>query len=196
MAHPRPLLLPAPPEPFPGWINVQEVPGELGGALLVFYRNVLLWAETPAAERGTLPAGGGADYLDAQPDGVPLPDALAEAFRELRAVRTEPGQARPAAVSRACDAVSEWAEEEGHTGTALAWARAAASAYPPNVAAAHRVGIMARQRRTTPPRKPGSSTRGRCHAGTGIGTGSRCRSTAWATCTSSAASSGRLAPIW
>ncbi|HEU0077581.1 MAG TPA: hypothetical protein VFQ76_08040, partial [Longimicrobiaceae bacterium] len=47
---------------------------------------------------------------------------------------------------RACDAVSAWAEREEHTGTALAWARAAASAYPPNVAAAYRVGIMARRR--------------------------------------------------
>ncbi len=142
MPHPRPLLLPVPPEPFPGWTNVQEVPGELGGMLLRFYRSVLLWAETPGAERGTLFGGGRADGLDSPPDGVPL----AEAFRDLRAVRTEPGQVRPAAVSRACDAVSEWAEGEGHTGTALAWARAAASAYPPNVAAAHRVGIMARQR--------------------------------------------------
>jgi len=146
MPHPRPLLLPVPQEPFPGWTNVQEVPGELGGMLLVLYRSVLLWAETPGAERGTLFGGGGADDLDAPPDGVPLAAELAEAFRALRAVRTEPGQVRPAAVSRACDAVSAWAEGEGHTGTALAWARAAASAYPPNVAAAHRVGIMARQR--------------------------------------------------
>ena len=146
MPHPRPLLLPCPPEPFPGWTNVQEVPGELGGMLLLLYRSVLLWAETPAAERGTLFGGGGADGLDAPPDGAPLAVELTEAFRDLRAVRTEPGQVRPAVVSRACDAVSEWAESEGHTGTALAWARAAASAYPPNVAAAHRVGIMARQR--------------------------------------------------
>lgn len=146
MAHPRPLLLPAPPEPFPGWTNVQEVPGELGGVLLVLYRGVMLWAETPPAERAALPGGAGPDDLDAQPGGPPLPDALADAFRDLRAVRTEPGQARPAAVSRACDAVSAWAEEAGHTGTALAWARAAAGAHPPNVAAAHRVGILARRR--------------------------------------------------
>jgi tetratricopeptide (TPR) repeat protein len=146
MPHPRPLLLPCPPEPFPGWTNVQEVPGELGGMLLVLYRSVLLWAETPGAERGTLFGGGSADDLDSPPDGAPLAEGLADAFRDLRAVRTEPGQVRPAVVSRACDEVSEWAEGEGHTGTALAWARAAASAYPPNVAAAHRVGIMARQR--------------------------------------------------
>jgi tetratricopeptide (TPR) repeat protein len=114
--------------------------------LLVLYRSVLLWAETPGAERGTLFGGEGADDLDAPPDGVPLVEALAEAFRDLRAVRTAPGQVRPFVVSRACDAVSEWAEGEGHTGTALAWARAAAGAYPPNVAAAQRVGIMARQR--------------------------------------------------
>ncbi|MET0395719.1 MAG: hypothetical protein ABW277_02725 [Longimicrobiaceae bacterium] len=146
MPHPRPLLLPCPPEPFPGWTNVQEVPGELGGMLLVLYRGVLLWAETPGAERGTLFGGGSADDLDAPPYGAPLAEGLAEAFRDLRAVRTKPGQVRPAVVSRACDAVSDWAEGEGHTGTALVWARAAASAYPPNVAAAHRVGIMARQR--------------------------------------------------
>ncbi|HEX8274998.1 MAG TPA: tetratricopeptide repeat protein [Longimicrobiaceae bacterium] len=146
MAHPRPLLLPAPPEPFPGWTNVQEVPGELGGVLLVLYRGVLLWAETPPAERGELPCGAGADDPHAQPGGAPLPDTLAEAVRDLRELRTEPGQARPAAVSRACDAVSAWAEEAGHTGTALAWARAAAIAHPPNVAAAHRVGILARRR--------------------------------------------------
>ena len=146
MPHPRPLLLPCPQEPFAGWTNVQEVPGEMGGMLLLLYRSVLLWAETPGGERGTLFGGGGADDLDAPPDSLPLAGELAEAFRDLRAVRTEPGQVRPAVVSRACDAVSAWAEGEGHTGTALAWARAAASAYPPNVAAAHRVGIMARRR--------------------------------------------------
>ncbi|HEV2736045.1 MAG TPA: hypothetical protein VGV85_14455, partial [Longimicrobiaceae bacterium] len=146
MPHPRPLLLPAPLEPFPGWINVKEVPGELGGRLLLLYRNVLLWAETPGAERGSLFAGVGPEELDARLDGIPPPEALAEALRGLGAVRTEPARARPALVSRACDAVSAWAEGEGHTGTALAWARAAASAYPANVAAAYRVGIMARRR--------------------------------------------------
>ncbi len=112
----------------------------------MLYRSVLLWAETPAGERGTLFGGGGAGDLTAQPEGISLPDELAGAFRDLCAVRTEPGRVRPVLVSRACDAVSEWAEGEGHTGTALAWARAAASAYPANVAAAHRVGIMARRR--------------------------------------------------
>jgi tetratricopeptide (TPR) repeat protein len=145
MPHPRPLLLPAPPEPFPGWTNVQEVPGELGGRLLVLYRSVLLWADTPGDERRTLFAAGDADRPP-QLDGAPFPEGLADAFRDLGAVRTEPARVRAAQVSRACDAVSAWAEGEGHTGTALAWARAAASAYPPNVAAAHRVGIMARRR--------------------------------------------------
>jgi tetratricopeptide (TPR) repeat protein len=146
MPPPRPLLLPAPPEPFSGWTNVKEVPGELGGTLLVLYRSVLLWADTPADERGTLFAGGSAEEPSAPPDRASLPQELADAFRDLRALRTEPGRVRPALVSRACDAVSAWAEREGHTGTALAWARAAASAYPPNVAAAYRVGIMARRR--------------------------------------------------
>jgi tetratricopeptide (TPR) repeat protein len=145
MPHPQPLLLPAPPEPFPGWTNVQEVPGELGGRLLVLFRSVLLWADTPGDERRTLFAGGGVD-LPPQLDGVPFPEGLADALRDLGAVRTEPGRVRAVQVSRACDAVSAWAEGEGHTGTALAWARAAASAYPPNVAAAYRVGIMARRR--------------------------------------------------
>ncbi|HEV2734024.1 MAG TPA: hypothetical protein VGV85_04260, partial [Longimicrobiaceae bacterium] len=146
MPHPRPLLLPAPAAPFPGWTNVKEVPGELGGRLLVLFRSVLLWAETPAAERGTLFAGGSAEEPSAPVDRASLPEELAEAFRDLGAVRTEPGRVRPAVVSRACDAVSAWAEREEHAGTALAWARAAASAYPPNVAAAYRVGIMARRR--------------------------------------------------
>ncbi|MEW5927228.1 MAG: tetratricopeptide repeat protein [Gemmatimonadota bacterium] len=146
MPLPRPLLLPAPPEPFSGWTNVAEVPGELGGMLLVLYRSVLLWAETPAAERAALFAGGGAGAPGADAGGTALPAEAAEALRDLHAMRAEPGRVRPALVSRACDAVSAWAEAEGHTGTALAWARAAASAYPPNVAAAHRVGIIARRR--------------------------------------------------
>ncbi len=146
MPHPRPHLLPAPPEPFPGWINVREVPGELGGRLLLLFRSALLWAETAAGERGTLFAGVGAGDVEVPLDGVPVPEALAEALRGLGAMRTEPGRVRPALVSRACDAVSAWAEGEGHAGTALAWARAAASAYPPNVAAAYRVGVMARRR--------------------------------------------------
>ena len=150
MPTPRPLLLPAPPEPFPGWTNVKEVPGELGGRLLVLYRSVLLWAETPAAERGALFAGGSGEDLSAPLGRVSLPEVLADAFRELCAVKTEPGRVRPAVVSRACGAVSAWAEREEHTGTALAWARAAASAYPPNVAAAYRVGILARRRADYP----------------------------------------------
>lgn len=146
MPLPRPLLLPAPSEPFSGWTNVAEVPGELGGTLLVLYRSVLLWAETPAAERAALFAGGGAGAPAAEDDGAALPAEAAAALRDLHALRAEPGQARAAMVSRACDAVSAWAEAEGHTGTALAWARAAAVAYPANVAAAHRVGIIARRR--------------------------------------------------
>jgi tetratricopeptide (TPR) repeat protein len=146
MPIPRPLLLPAPPEPFPGWTNVKEVPGELGGTLLVLFRSVLLWAESPAAERATLFSGRSAGELSAPLDRSPLPQELADAVRELCAVRTAPGRVRPSVVSRACDAVSAWAEREEHPGTALAWARAAASAYPPNVAAAYRVGIMARRR--------------------------------------------------
>lgn len=146
MPLPRPLLLPAPSEPFSGWTNVAEVPGELGGTLLVLYRSVLLWAETPAAERAALFAGGGDRLSGTEAAGSALPAEAAEALRDLHALRAEPGRVRPALVSRACDAVSAWAEAEGHTGTALAWARAAASAYPPNVAAAHRVGIIARRR--------------------------------------------------
>lgn len=144
MPHSRSFLLPSPPEPFAGWTNVQEVSGELGGALLVLYRGVLLWAETPPAERGALFAG--AEELPAQLDGIGVPAGAAQALRELCTVRTDPGQVRPAAVSRACDVLSAWAEDEGYTGTALAWARAAAGAHPPNVAAAHRVGILARRR--------------------------------------------------
>jgi tetratricopeptide (TPR) repeat protein len=150
MPAPRPFLLPAPPEPFPGWTNVKEVPGELGGTLLVLYRSVLLWAETPAAERRTLFAGAGAEDLEGRSDRASLPPELVEAFRDLCTVRLEPGRVRPAVVSRACDAVSAWAGREEHTGTALAWARAAASAYPPNVAAAYRVGILARRRADYP----------------------------------------------
>ncbi len=150
MPTPRPLLLPSPPEPFPGWTNVNEVPGELGGRLLVLHRSVLLWAETPAAERRALFSGGIVEALSAPLVRAPLPQGLADAFRDLCAVRTSPGRVRPAVVSRACDAVSVWAEREEHTGTALAWARAAASAYPPNVAAAYRVGILARRRADYP----------------------------------------------
>ncbi|HEX2189032.1 MAG TPA: tetratricopeptide repeat protein [Longimicrobiaceae bacterium] len=148
MPHPRPLLLPAPAEPFPGWINVSEVPGELGGLLLVLYRNVHVWAETTPPERGRLFAGG--DDVCAQLDRLAPAEPLAGALRELCELRGAPERARPAAVSRACDTVSEWAEGEGHAGTAVAWARAAASTYPPNVAAAYRVGILARRRADYP----------------------------------------------
>lgn len=144
MSLPRPLLLPSPAEPFPGWINVREVPGELGGLLLVLYRNVHVWAEAPPAERGRL--FGAADDLLARLDGIAPPGPLAEALRELCELRSAPERVRPATVSRACDAVSAWAEGEGHLGTAVAWARVAAGAYPPNVAAAYRVGILARRR--------------------------------------------------
>lgn len=144
MPLPHPLLLPAPAEPFPGWINVEEVPGELGGLLLVLFRNVHVWAETPSAERDRL--FGSAEDLEAQLDGLALPEGLAGPLRELLELRRAPERVRPAAVSRACDGVSAWAEAAGHAGTAIAWARAAAGAYPPNVAAAYRVGILARRR--------------------------------------------------
>jgi tetratricopeptide (TPR) repeat protein len=117
--------------------------------LLVLYRSVLMWAETPAAERRALCAGG-AQELSAPPGRAPLPQELTDAIRQLCAVRTEPGRVRPPVVSRACGAVSAWAEREEHTGTALLWARAAASVYPPNVAAAYRVGILARRRADYP----------------------------------------------
>lgn len=147
----RPSLLSLPPEPFLGWVNVHEVPGELGGTLMVLYRHVLLWAETPPAERASLYPPSSASVLPAQLDTlIDLPETLASALRALCAVRDAPGEVRAAEVSRACDELSAWAEEAGHLGTAIAWARAAATAYPANVAAAYRVGILARRRAEYP----------------------------------------------
>ncbi|HEV2147485.1 MAG TPA: hypothetical protein VGR37_08780 [Longimicrobiaceae bacterium] len=146
MYRPRSLLLPAPAEPFPGWVNVHEIPGALGGLLLVLYRAAHLWAGTHPAERAELFAGGDSADLVAELERVTILEALAEPLREIAAVRSAPGEVRAPVLSRACDAVSAWAEAEGHAGVAIAWARVAAVAYPANVAAAYRVGVLARRR--------------------------------------------------
>jgi tetratricopeptide (TPR) repeat protein len=145
MHRPRSLLLPAPAEPFAGWVNVHEVDGPLGGALLMLARSVQLWTETLPAERGELFAAGGEPDRAADLDHLDVPEALAGPFHVLATLRSAPGEARAAAVSQACDAVSARAEAEGHPGVAIAWARLAAVVYPANVAAAYRVGLLARR---------------------------------------------------
>jgi tetratricopeptide (TPR) repeat protein len=147
MSRSRPMAFPsAVEEPFRGWINLEELPAPVGRILLPLQRSVEIWGETSPAERGDLFPEAGTDTLRDEIKALGLPDLLDGALRTLVEVREAPMTVRVTTVGEACDAISAWAEAEGHMRTAIAWAATSATANPGNARAMYRVGLLARRR--------------------------------------------------
>ncbi len=71
---------------------------------------------------------------------------LRDRLLPLASLLATPGRASGSEVRRACARVVEWAEREGKLGTALSWARVAATVDPQSAWMAYKVGTLARRR--------------------------------------------------
>ncbi|HEX6748992.1 MAG TPA: tetratricopeptide repeat protein [Longimicrobium sp.] len=132
-------------EPFEGHRVLEEVSGGLGVALWQVTRDVDLWSTTAPEGRVRLFASG---------QGRRRRERMAAlgTLRELRLPLETIGRALEsrsrhagAQVTRACEAVSRWAEKQGLPRTALAFAQSAALATPEQPGPAYEVGQLARR---------------------------------------------------
>lgn len=127
---------------FAGAVLLEELSGPVGFALWQSFRDVQLWSLTPPRERAGLFAPGAAAAR-----AVTLDDAeLRAPVRTLLSMVEAPSTARMEQVAGACATIARWADAEGATGSALAFAEAAASASPDDAALAFAAGRLARRR--------------------------------------------------
>lgn len=139
---PPPLLHGA--EALEGGDVLEEIPGAVGGVLWQALRDVLLWAQTPPAERAELFAAGAQERRLAAQLAAPLDPAVEDALRTLAGLVGDPVATPAEAVALACRQIVQWAEGRGSPATALAFAQNAALACPADAAAAFTVGRIAR----------------------------------------------------
>lgn len=132
-------------EPFAGWRVLDEVHADVGVTLWQFMRDVELWSTSAPEARARLFAPGMAQRRRERVCALgPL--------RELRLPLESIGRAiegrSPSAgaeLTRACEVVSRWAENNGLPRTALAFAQSAALATPDQPGPALAVGLLARR---------------------------------------------------
>ena len=125
---------------------LDEVRGDLGVLLWRSLRNAVLWAATPAAQRGALFSPDAAGEREAELARLqPEAELAAPLSVVVRLLESPAGMDVPRLVN-ACRRVAFWAEQRGHLATALEWAQAAAAAAPHSAALAYAVGRLARRR--------------------------------------------------
>ncbi len=125
---------------------LQEIHGGAGLLLWQALRDVFLWASTPPVERQGLFSAEAERKRLAEILAVELEGTLEEPLGVLTAMVGQPERVRAERVAFACRQISQWAEEKGALGTALAFSQAAALACPGDASAAFKVGQIARKR--------------------------------------------------
>jgi tetratricopeptide (TPR) repeat protein len=125
---------------------LREVGGEVGILLWQAYRNVMFWSTTDAGERGQLFAPDAGTRRRAEIAEARVPERLAAALESVAAMLEAPEATSGDRVAQACTDVAQWAEDEGHMNTGLAYAQAAAVASPGRARLALAVGQLARRR--------------------------------------------------
>lgn len=132
-------------EPFEGFRVLEEVPGQLGVTLWQYARDVELWSTTPPETRHRLFVAGQSQRRRDRTAALRSMGELRLPLLSLsRAIERRTHNAG-AQVTRACDAVSRWAQDQGLPRTALAFAQSAALATPDQPAPALAVGVLARR---------------------------------------------------
>jgi tetratricopeptide (TPR) repeat protein len=128
-----------------GAVVLHENEGELGYLLWLTLRSVLLWSETPRAERSDLFVEGAGETRRARMLAAGVPDVLASPLSRLARLLEVPAQAEPYEVARACERIAGWASDERHVGTALEFVQAAAHSCPADPRLSLMAGRMARE---------------------------------------------------
>ena len=117
----------------------------LAGAL----RDVMLWAETPAAERAMLFSAHGARAREEQlGEAVNEPDLWAPLFA-LALLAEEPMEVDLPRLVQACRRIASWADAGGKPGTRLAFVQASALLRPHDAVLATEVARLSRDRGET-----------------------------------------------
>lgn len=132
-------------EPLEGGTVLQEYPTEVGVLLWQALRDVVLWAQTPPAERSELFTAKARERRLAAIAAASADPALESHLRLLAELTASSGSVREEVLSAASRSVSDWAEAQGKMGTALAFAQNAALASPGEAGAALNVGRLARE---------------------------------------------------
>ncbi|HEX8242589.1 MAG TPA: tetratricopeptide repeat protein [Longimicrobium sp.] len=132
-------------EPFEGWRVLDELHSAVGVTLWQFMRDVELWSTSAPDARARLFAPGMAQRRRDRLNALgPLRELRLPLESIGRAIESRSPEAGPQ-LTRACEAVSRWAEDNGLPRTALAFAQSAALATPDQPGPALAVGLMARR---------------------------------------------------
>ncbi|HEX8906348.1 MAG TPA: tetratricopeptide repeat protein, partial [Longimicrobiaceae bacterium] len=124
---------------------LDEITGDLGLVLWRSARNVLLWAETPAASRASLFAGSAGRARQDELAHVEVDPELRAPLSVFADLLSRPAAADLLRLVNACRRVSAWAEQRGAMGTALEFMQAASLAAPDTASLAFNVGRIARR---------------------------------------------------
>ncbi|HEX8670714.1 MAG TPA: hypothetical protein VF710_02445 [Longimicrobium sp.] len=133
-------------ETLEGMDILREVGSEAGVLLWQSYRNVMFWATAEPGERSTLFSAEASRKRLAEVAAARLPHEITEPLTVIGGLLAAPEDTPGDAVAAACTAIGEWAEEEQHGATALAFTQAAALAMPRSAGLALKVGQVARDR--------------------------------------------------
>lgn len=123
---------------------MSEVPGALGIALWRVLSDVLLWCETPPAERASLYA---VDGLRAA-EGESPTDEPSIAIARIRQAMLA-GEIGGSTIAAACREIAQWAERERLWETAMSFAEAAARAAPEDATVCYEAGVLCGMRLRT-----------------------------------------------
>jgi tetratricopeptide (TPR) repeat protein len=137
-------------ESLEGMEILREVPGETGVLLWQAYRNVMFWATAEPGDRATLFSPDAAQRRLSELLAADLPAAIVDALVAVGRMLGAPDTTSGEAIAESSRTISDWAEQHGHTATALAFTQAAALSSPRNAALALAVGKLARSRGELP----------------------------------------------
>jgi tetratricopeptide (TPR) repeat protein len=124
---------------------LDEISGDLGLVLWRSVRNVLLWAETPAAARASLFADSAARTRQQELVRVDADVELRAPLSVFADLLRAPAQADLLRLVNACRRVAAWADGRGALRTTLEFSQAAALVSPDSASLAYAVGRVARR---------------------------------------------------
>lgn len=133
-------------ETLEGMDILREVGSEAGVLLWQSYRNVMFWATAEPGERARLFSAEASRKRLAEVAAARVPHDITDPLNVIGGLLAAPEETPGDVVAAACTAIGEWAEEEQHGATALAFTQAAALAMPRSAALALKVGQVARDR--------------------------------------------------
>ncbi|HET6228530.1 MAG TPA: tetratricopeptide repeat protein, partial [Longimicrobiaceae bacterium] len=133
-------------EAFEGSGILDEIRGPLGLLLWQTLRDVTLWASFEPEEREGIFVAGADEARMAAVRGGEVDVQIEPPLMTVVRMVGNPHGARPETVSMACQHIAHWADGQGLTATAIAFAQAAALSIPFDAGAAYAVGRLARRR--------------------------------------------------